>query len=99
MTTLDLAAFLARNVLPGDVAYLKLDVESAEWNVVPHLLRRGALCPIRYLLIEWHYKGGGANRTLATSLEAELRQGCGGDGPRVVEHESDVPMLLAGADF
>ena len=99
VTTLDLAAFLARNVLPGDVAYLKLDVESAEWNVVPHLLRRGALCPIRYLLIEWHYKGGGANRTLATSLEAELRQGCGSDGPRVVEHESDVPMLLAGADF
>ena len=53
----------------------------------------------RISIYSWYYKGGGANRTLATSLEAELRQGCGSDGPRVVEHESDVPMLLAGVDF
>ena len=32
----------------------KIDVEAAEYEVLPHLLAAGALCNVRHLLVEWH---------------------------------------------
>ena len=31
-----------------------MDMETAEYDVVPHLLATGALCHVKFLLIEWH---------------------------------------------
>ena len=53
----------------------------------------------KHLLLVASYTGKTDPRRPTHVLEAELRRGCGSDGPRVVEHESDVPMLLAGVDF
>ena len=53
---IDLAALL-RVQLPEDgrtLSYLKLDVEGAEFELLPWLLLQGALCRVGYLLVEWH---------------------------------------------
>ena len=95
--TLDFSAFLNRQVRHRDLTYLKLDVESTEWELVPHLLRQRALCRVRYMLIEWHLKARAeaANMTLlSTFTSGTLEEGCGRGDTRVVESETDAPVVL-----
>ena len=99
VSAIDLAAFLRREVAADDVAYLKLDVESAEWQLVPHLQTQHALCRVQYLLIEWHFKGGasGVNRSMAQHFWPSCAEGEEDEaqrGARVVEFETDSPMIL-----
>ena len=49
---LDLADFLRRRVDRRDYVVLKLDVESAEYTLVPHLLQKGAHLLIDELFME-----------------------------------------------
>ena len=54
---IDFAAFLRYNAAPpspGGLTIVKIDVEAAEYNLLPHLLLTGALCHADHLLIEWH---------------------------------------------
>jgi FkbM family methyltransferase len=51
---IDFAAWLRRTVRAGDEVTVKMDIEGAEFVVLPHLLRTGALSLIRTLWIEWH---------------------------------------------
>lgn len=47
----DLAAFLP--LMPGSVI-LKLDVEGAEYTLIPHLVATGAIDKVELLLVEFH---------------------------------------------
>ena len=38
----------------GTYLMVKLDVEGAEYTLLPQLIATGALCRVRHLLIEWH---------------------------------------------
>ena len=52
---IDFARYLLREVPPDGLAWLKMDVEGAEYAILPRLLVSGALCgPVRFLQIEWH---------------------------------------------
>lgn len=51
--TLDLAAWLLS--LPPDPVTLKMDIEGAEYRVLPHLLDKGALEQVVELHVEFHY--------------------------------------------
>lgn len=55
----------------GDVIidYLKLDVEGAEWTVVPQLLRTGMLDKVRQLSIEFHIPADGTLEKLRSLAE------------------------------
>ena len=52
---IDFASFVLR-ALPSDaLTWLKMDIEGAEYAVLPRLLLSGALCsPVRFLQVEWH---------------------------------------------
>ena len=64
---------------------MKIDVESAEYELLPHLIAERALCGVRYLHIEWHLDALPAERRLAglglmLSLHHQLRLSCSGTG-------------------
>lgn len=46
----DLAVLLRQH----DKVVLKMDVEGAEYELIPHLIETGAIERVRLLLIEWH---------------------------------------------
>ena len=87
--TVDLAQYV-RGALRADrrpaLALLKLDVESAEFDVLPALLARGVLCELTHVYVEWHLNAIDASRRLAgvglqLGIEETLRRGCSGGGP------------------
>ena len=92
--TVDLAAFLRRHVRAEDVVLLKLDIEGAEYELVPRLLVSGVLCSlVRYVLVEWHLNTLPAERrldglALRLALRGMIERGCGPHAaPRLLQHE------------
>mgnify|MGYP006089867919 CR=1 FL=1 len=84
VNTVDLAQHIHR-ILTADLrptlALLKLDVESAEFDILPALLARGVLCELSHVYVEWHLNALNASRRLSgvglqLSLADSLR-GCG----------------------
>ena len=55
LTAIDIANFILKNFLPNDFVVVKMDIEGAEWDVVPHIVKMNAGINIDYLLIEWHW--------------------------------------------
>ena len=84
--TFDLADWILRTipVAPGHLAYLHLDIESAEFRLIPRLVFSGALCRLSHVHIEWHLKplAAASDRELSDSLamrvgfEHMLEQAC-----------------------
>ena len=68
----DIAQFLT--TLPRVDTVLKLDVEGAEYELLPHLLMRDALKNVRQLLVEWHTgkRANGYDEKLKEKILAEL---------------------------
>ncbi|GJJ73022.1 hypothetical protein EMPS_05380 [Entomortierella parvispora] len=54
LTSINLAGWLLRNFLPRDYVVIKMDIEGAEYEVVPHLAEMGAGIVVDQLLVEWH---------------------------------------------
>jgi len=52
--TVDFASFVARTVCPQDHVVVKMNIEGAEFAVVPHLIDKGLLCLIDDLDFYWH---------------------------------------------
>ena len=96
---LNLATFMRDTVSVRDAQLIlcKLDVEAAEFELLPHLLARGTLCHVDFLLIEWHLNALPEERRLAglglrLSLAETLRRGCpqrDGRPPPKVQHADD----------
>lgn len=105
VTTIDLASFIHENVGTADVIFMKLDIECAEWFVVPHLIASRALCPIQFIRAEWHFRthcqGLNASALLGFT-ERYLSQACGDTTPashspnssRFIDFEADSKTRL-----
>ena len=109
----DLAEYLERELpMPAlasgprcTVSFLKLDIEGAEYEVLPRLLGKGSLCRLQYVLIEWHLNKTPLKRrghALATmgALRSILESSCAGAPPIVIYDEidmnnADVPLANA----
>ena len=70
-----------RALRPTDLVFVKIDVETGEFTLIPHLLQHGALCGVDFFLIEWHFsKLAEAQRLgalgLRLSLAQTLERGC-----------------------
>ena len=73
---------------------LKLDIEAAEFELLPHLLLSGSLCRCHYFLFEWHLNSLPPARRLAglhlrESIDGLLTRGCS-TPPRRLLHD-DFP--------
>ncbi len=44
------------NTTDSSKVVAKMDIEGAEFNVIPHMLSKGSLCMIDYMMIEWHFR-------------------------------------------
>jgi len=51
----DLTKFVLNTIRPDDFAVLKMDIEGAEWRVLPHLIQSGALTLIDEMFVEIHF--------------------------------------------
>jgi len=77
----------------GGPIILKLDVEAAEYDLLPRLLITGALCRCTFLLIEWHLNALPPERRLQgvmlrNALEDLLTRGCF-KPPQLIIHDED----------
>ncbi|CAN6467461.1 unnamed protein product [Victoria cruziana] len=52
---LDFAEWLIRTVGEGDFVVMKMDVEGAEFDLIPRLIETGAICLIDEIFLECHY--------------------------------------------
>ena len=87
--TIDLGGYLAAHLpatpsLTDAFVVLKLDIESAEFDLLPHLLSSGVLCRAHLIIIEWHLNALPPERRLAglglrLTLSTLLREGCPAD--------------------
>ena len=103
VATMDFAKYLLQNlslaiarvghVVPPVPAFVKLDVEGAEYSLIPHLLTSRALCGrVGFLLVEWHLiklprPKRRAGLALRDALQPILNASCvplGFEPPRVV---------------
>ena len=77
----------------GGPIILKLDVEAAEYDLLPRLLITGALCRCTFLLIEWHLNALSPERKLEgvmlrNAFDGLLARGCLRP-PRLIIHDED----------
>ena len=106
VNALDFSEFALRTLGPSDThVLLKLDVESAEYQLLPRLLTSGVLCRASHLIVEWHLAHASPADRLAClafklSLPMQLERGCPRP-PRLVQEEfrllnadARVPGLL-----
>lgn len=54
VATIDLNNFILTNFKSEDYVVLKLDIEGAEYKVLPHLIEHGGINLVKELYIEWH---------------------------------------------
>jgi len=93
--TVDLARVL-RNCVQrarGGPIMVKLDVEAAEYDLLPRLLITGALCRCTFLLVEWHLNALPPERRmqgvlLRNALDKLLARGCFRP-PQLIIHDED----------
>lgn len=78
--TLDLSAVLPA-LPPGAELAAKMDIEGAEFEVLPRLDEAGALCRIRSVQVEWHDAG---NTRMAPALRSAIAAKYGDDTLRRV---------------
>lgn len=92
----DLAEYIER-LGRNTTIVMKMDIESAEYVVLPHLIGRGLLCSIGYLRLEWHLNGNPPHQRLpALGLQIAmpaLLAGC--PSPVHYEQQSDNNMNRA----
>ena len=77
----------------GGPIIVKIDIEAAEYDLLPRLLITGALCRCTFLLIEWHLNALPPERKLQgvmlrNALEDLLARGCF-KPPKLIIHDED----------
>ena len=73
--SVDLSRFLWKISCPQDHIKIKMDIEGAEFTVLPHMLKEGTACWINQLQLEWHLHGK-QQRAEAEDVNVRLKQ-CG----------------------
>ncbi|KAG0259528.1 hypothetical protein BG011_002576 [Mortierella polycephala] len=54
LTSINISTWLLRNTLPHDFVVVKMDIEGAEYEIVPHMAEMRTWVVMDHLLIEWH---------------------------------------------
>ena len=71
---LDFAKWLSDNVKSGTFVFVKMDIEGAEYDVIEHLIKTGAIDLISVIAVEWHaHKFAEPLRSQYIAIENKLR--------------------------
>ncbi|KAL9102634.1 MAG: hypothetical protein Q9163_002249 [Psora crenata] len=54
LSAINISRWLLMNTLPRDFVVVKMDIEGAEYEVIPHMVEMGVWKVLDYLLVEWH---------------------------------------------
>lgn len=54
LTAVNISRWLLMNTLPNDFVVVKMDIEGAEYEVIPHMADMAVWSVVDYLLVEWH---------------------------------------------
>lgn len=54
LTAVNISRWLLMNTLPRDFVVVKMDIEGAEYDIIPHMAEMGVWSVVDHLLIEWH---------------------------------------------
>jgi FkbM family methyltransferase len=71
---MDFAKWLSENIKSGTFVFVKMDIEGAEYDVIEHLLKTGAIDFISVIAVEWHaHKFAEPLRSQYIVIENKLR--------------------------
>lgn len=56
LPSVNFSKFLLQNFKEEDYVVVKMDIEGAEYEVIPHLVETGAYKLVDVLMVEWHSK-------------------------------------------
>lgn len=54
LTAINISRWLLMNTLTRDFVVIKMDIEGAEYDIIPHMVEMGVWSVVDHLLIEWH---------------------------------------------
>jgi FkbM family methyltransferase len=71
--SLDIAKFILTEIIPyADKIVVKMDIEGAEFNVLPKLIMNGVLCKMNKIFIEFHNSKYSENQKNIVNLATQL---------------------------
>eukprot|EP00403_Amphidinium_massartii_P012495 CAMPEP_0178415290 /NCGR_PEP_ID=MMETSP0689_2-20121128/23476_1 /TAXON_ID=160604 /ORGANISM="Amphidinium massartii, Strain CS-259" /LENGTH=315 /DNA_ID=CAMNT_0020036607 /DNA_START=103 /DNA_END=1047 /DNA_ORIENTATION=- len=70
VSTLNLNRYLYENTIPGDWVIIKMDIEGAEWEVIPCLSDSPSASLVDRLFVEEHYQGWSYGVTTQEEMDA-----------------------------
>jgi FkbM family methyltransferase len=105
--TIDLAAWLLHGASFSDaftLRLLKIDIEGAEYDLLPHLIVSGALCRATHLLVEWHLNKLPYSRRLRflglrLAFDELLTKGCQSSWAARRQANASFPRVIAHDDY
>ena len=65
---IDFSEWVLKHITPTDFVILKMDIEEAEYAIIPHMIASGAICLIDEIFIEIHF-----NRRSKSGLQRQKR--------------------------
>lgn len=68
----DLDRWIKECFEPTDIIWLKLDVEGAEYTILPHMIKNGSIKYINRLFIEWHCTKMGLSKQVNADLTKQI---------------------------
>lgn len=54
LSSINISRWLLMNTLPRDFVVVKMDIEGAEYEIIPHMAEMGVSTVVDHLLVEWH---------------------------------------------
>jgi FkbM family methyltransferase len=74
LSAINISRWLLMNTLPRDFVVVKMDVEGAEYEIIPHMVEMSAWTVVDHLLVEWHGGvAGDAALNYAKAAEEKLK--------------------------
>lgn len=72
VSCIDFAAWLYDNTRATDQVIVKMNIEGAEYELLPHLIDTGAINRLDTLIVQWHWERIGLRREDHNSIAARL---------------------------
>lgn len=73
LSAINISRWLLMNTLPRDFVVVKMDIEGAEYEIIPHMADMSVWTVVNHLLVEWHRMGLTEKEAVARVAEEKLK--------------------------